>query len=186
MPPQLPQPSQPPLPKSNGVDGHQGRKPEPCFVCGQNHPLGSCPLKLAGVEHCGLCGLAHYGQARTCPHLRSDVQVSRIIDALKQSTEDQHLVALAKKYCYGIKGDLAQRARRKSGKAAGSPADNAASTTAPITQQGASIAPPGQPVVDLTGYPSNGYANGQNPEHGSGTNDIEMYSALSNYLSGRK
>ncbi|KAL4752823.1 hypothetical protein BDW72DRAFT_211175 [Aspergillus terricola var. indicus] len=113
---QLPQSVQPPSPNGVGMDGLVDRNGDACFVCGQVHPVGSCRLKLAGVEHCGLCGLAHYGQARTCPHLRSELQVSRMIEALKQSNEDQHLVALAKKYVYGIKCDLAQRERRKSRK----------------------------------------------------------------------
>ncbi|RDW81114.1 putative chromatin remodeling complex subunit (Chd3) [Aspergillus mulundensis] len=203
-PPQLvqpPQPAQPTQTKPNGVgmDGHVDLKANDCYVCGRTHPVGSCPLKVAGVEHCGLCGLAHYGQARTCPHLRSDVQVSRMVEALKQSNEDRHLIALAKKYVYGIKGDLAQRERRKTGKiparsyggtATASP--NAATASTSTAPQSASVPPARQPVIDLTGYP-NGHSNGQPASSGpggsggsGGSNDIEMYSALSNYLSGRK
>ncbi|KAL4803624.1 hypothetical protein BDV18DRAFT_144070 [Aspergillus unguis] len=182
---QLGQQTQPPTPNSIGTDGRMDRRPESCFVCGQTHAIGSCPLKVAGVEHCGLCGLAHYGHARTCPHLRSDVQVARMIEALKQSPEDRHLVALAKKYIYGIKGDLAQRGRRASGKAPGVSANNAASPSPSTAGQGA---PAQQPVVDLTGYPSNGYSNGQPPPSGPGSqmNDVDMYSALNNYLSAQK
>jgi hypothetical protein len=91
---------------------------------------------------------------------------------LKQSTEDRHLVALAKKYCYGIKGDLAQRERRKSGKAT----DTGRSTTVPAAPQ---------PVVDLTGRPANGHGQ-SNSTQPAAMNDFEMYGALSSYLSKRK
>ncbi|KAL6238133.1 hypothetical protein BDW75DRAFT_247800 [Aspergillus navahoensis] len=162
-PPQFSQPPQSVQPQtlsSVGMNGHVDRNGDACFVCGRVHPMGSCPLKIAGVEHCGLCGLAHYGQARTCPHLRSELQVSRMIEALKQSNEDRHLVALAKKYVYGIKCDLSQRERRKSGKVPATGASTS-STTSPTSSAppGASIPPARQPVIDLTGY-QNGYSNG--------------------------
>ncbi|KAL4970830.1 putative chromatin remodeling complex subunit (Chd3) [Aspergillus stella-maris] len=185
-PPQPPQEPQPPPPNGVGMDGNVDRNGEPCFVCNRTHPLGSCPLKLAGVEHCGLCGLAHFGHARTCPHLKSEDQISRMIEALKQSTEDRHLVALAKKYCYGIKGDLAQRKRRESGNAADGSVNASPAPTAP---QPAGIPRATQPTVDLTGNTANGNGNGQSGPVGAGwsqTNDHEMYSALNNYLSARK
>ncbi|KAE8349867.1 PHD/FYVE-zinc-finger like domain-containing protein [Aspergillus coremiiformis] len=100
-----------------GMDGYMENRPS-CLACNQNHPVGSCRLKLAGVEHCGLCGLAHFGHARTCPHLQSDTQVARMLDALKRSTEDPELILQAKKYLTGIRGDLAQRARKQASKAA--------------------------------------------------------------------
>lgn len=116
-----------------------------------------------------------------------------MLEALKQSNEDRNLVALAKKYCYGIKGDLAQRKRRVSGKAAGSPTNPTTATAAPTQAttvfQGIGIPPPRQPTIDLTGRPTNGYVNGQHPPPdpvSSHTDDSEMYSALSNYLSLRK
>lgn len=115
-----------------------------------------------------------------------------MLEALKQSNEDQNLVALAKKYCYGIKGDLAQRKRRVSGKAAGSPTNPTTATAAPTqatVSQGIGIPPPRQPTIDLTGRPTNGYVNRKHPPPGpvsSHTDDVEMYSALSNYLSHRK
>lgn len=52
---------------SNGIN---------CLACRSFHPLGQCPLKLAGVEHCNLCGMAHFGSARVCPHIQSETQVS--------------------------------------------------------------------------------------------------------------
>ncbi|KAE8328355.1 PHD/FYVE-zinc-finger like domain-containing protein [Aspergillus sergii] len=102
-----------------GMDGPTETRPS-CFACNQNHPVGSCRLKLAGVEHCGLCGLAHFGISRTCPHLQSDAHVARMLKALKESTEDPELVLQAKKYLTGIRGDLAQRKRKQASKATGS------------------------------------------------------------------
>ncbi|KAI9368773.1 hypothetical protein BJX61DRAFT_522359 [Aspergillus egyptiacus] len=184
---------QPPAPNSTGMDGHMDRNGDSCLACGRIHPVGSCPLKAAGVEHCGLCGLAHFGHARTCPHLRSEVQVSRMLEALKQSPEDRHLVALAKKYCYGIKGDLAQRKRRVSSKTANGSANNNSATMPPTASapQGTSASVAGKPVIDLTAYPTNGIRQGQSVPSssapgGSNMPEFEMYSALSNYLSGRK
>jgi chromodomain-helicase-DNA-binding protein 4 len=46
-----------------------------CVACKTTHLLGSCPLKVAGVEYCNLCGIAHYGHARVCPHITSETQV---------------------------------------------------------------------------------------------------------------
>ncbi|KAL4778932.1 PHD/FYVE-zinc-finger like domain-containing protein [Aspergillus varians] len=181
-----------PTPNSLGMNGDIDRNEDPCFVCTRIHPVGSCPLKVAGVEHCGLCGIAHFGHARTCPHLKSDIHVTRMLDALKQSTEDQHLVALAKKYCYGIKGDLSRRKKREFMKAAGGPMNHTTTTTAPIrtaAPQGASILPASQPAIVPTRYPTNGYRIGQPPSSGaagSNSNELEMHSTLASYLSGRK
>jgi hypothetical protein len=46
-----------------------------CMACRTFHPQGECPLKLAGVEYCNLCGMAHFGAARVCPHIQSETQV---------------------------------------------------------------------------------------------------------------
>ncbi|GFF27782.1 chromatin remodeling factor mit1 [Aspergillus udagawae] len=132
---------------ATGMDGNVAARQPPCFVCAKHHPLGSCPLKQAGVEHCGLCGLAHYGIARTCPHLRSETQVARMLDALKHSTEDRELIEKAKKYLQGIRGSLAQRRRILASRAAESHASNGVPGT---TNTG----PIGSPVFDLTGYPA--------------------------------
>ncbi|KAL3479883.1 hypothetical protein BJX99DRAFT_221395 [Aspergillus californicus] len=167
-----------PAPNSIGTGGHMNRTQDPCLACGRTHPVGYCPLKVAGVEHCGLCGLAHFGISRTCPHLRSDEQVSRMIEALKQSTEDKYVVALAQKYVYGIKGHLAQR-KRKSGKnPSGFTSSYTATTTlATMAPHGASIPPSRQqPIIDLT----------KSPRPSTPKGDLEMWSALSTYLSGRK
>lgn len=111
-----------------------------CVVCQSYHMVGFCPLKLAGVEHCNLCGIAHFGHSRICPHIQSETQVSRIpcgvgsrgervfrrgtadinlpqvramLEALKQSNEAEHLVRDATKYLKGVKGNLVQMKRIK-------------------------------------------------------------------------
>jgi len=63
-------------------------------------------LKLAGAENCPLCGLAHFGHARLCPHINSETQVRQMLDALRSSGEDRQLVDAAKKYLTGVKGHL--------------------------------------------------------------------------------
>jgi hypothetical protein len=83
-----------------------------CYACRNPHPRGACPLKIAGVEHCGLCGLAHFGFARTCPHINSETQVREMIAALKNSPEKKELVEAAMKYLRGVKGTLVQRKKR--------------------------------------------------------------------------
>ncbi|KAJ6126789.1 hypothetical protein N7523_002401 [Penicillium sp. IBT 18751x] len=93
-----------------------GRK---CLACGEPHYPGLCPLKRAGVEHCPLCGLAHFGKRRACPHLQSPIQIQRMLEALSQSKEDPKLVAMATKYLRGILTSDAQRQRLKAGMAAG-------------------------------------------------------------------
>lgn len=132
-----------------------------CFACNKSHTPGQCRLKSAGVEHCGLCGLAHYGSGRTCPHLRSETQVTRMLEALKHSQEDPHLKNLAKSYIGGIKGSLAQQRRIKEGiipprhrKSNGNGTPSSAPRAGSGAGAGASSRSP--PVVDLTGGNVNG------------------------------
>lgn len=89
---------------------HQWRD---CQTCGENHPVGSCPLKIAGVEKCPLCDLAHYGHARSCPHLKSETMVVLMIESLKLSPEPRYLVEAAIKYLRGVKGSLVQAKKRE-------------------------------------------------------------------------
>lgn len=91
--------------------------PITCPACQKQHPRGSCELKVAGVEHCGLCGLAHFGVSRTCPHIRSETQVREMLRALKNSPEKKELVDLAVKYLRGVKGTLVQQKKRDKEKA---------------------------------------------------------------------
>ncbi|KAJ4359716.1 uncharacterized protein N0V89_000272 [Didymosphaeria variabile] len=88
-----------------------------CPACHKQHPRGACELKVAGVEHCGLCGLAHYGIARTCPHIKSETQVREMLFALKSSPEKKELVDLAMKYLRGVKGTLVQQKKKDKEKA---------------------------------------------------------------------
>ena len=85
----------------------------PCIACGGSHDTGYCPLKIAGVEHCNLCGLAHYGVQRTCPHFGSVTQLRAMVEAIKQSPESAELKEMAKRRIVGIIGDLNQRKRKK-------------------------------------------------------------------------
>lgn len=83
-----------------------------CPACLKHHPQGACELKAAGVEHCGLCGLAHFGRGRQCPHIKSETQVREMLKALKNSPEKKELVDAAIKYLRGVKGALVQSKRR--------------------------------------------------------------------------
>lgn len=74
---------------------------------------GYCALKRAGPEHCNLCGLAHYGTARTCPHLSSETQVRLMLDALKTSTEPRESIEAARSYLRGVIGDLVRKKKRE-------------------------------------------------------------------------
>jgi hypothetical protein len=82
-------------------------------------PWAGCRLKVAGIEHCGLCGLAHVGHGRTCPHLNSEVQVATLLGTLKESTESRELIEQATKYLRMIRGDLVQRKRKQEGQVPG-------------------------------------------------------------------
>ena len=104
-------PRMPPDPLDKSARMPNG-KPYPqirlCQACGHTHPIGSCPLKLAGVEHCNICGMAHFGHARVCPHIKSETQVVEMLTALKNSPEPRHLVEAASKYLRDVKGTLVQ------------------------------------------------------------------------------
>ncbi|KAH7346025.1 hypothetical protein BKA66DRAFT_576699 [Pyrenochaeta sp. MPI-SDFR-AT-0127] len=89
-----------------------------CPACRKPHPQGACELKVAGVEYCGLCGLAHYGHARTCPHIKSETQVREMLEALKSSPEKKELVDAALKYLRGVKGTLVQQKKKDRERAA--------------------------------------------------------------------
>ncbi|CAK1357625.1 unnamed protein product [Cercospora beticola] len=101
----------------SSISGEKSHKVEPpgitCKACGRYHPVGSCPLKLAGVEFCNLCGMAHYGHARVCPHIQSETQVRAMLEALKYSNEPEHLVNEARRYLRGLKGNLVQLKKKK-------------------------------------------------------------------------
>lgn len=60
-----------------------------------------------------LCGLPHYGHARTCAHIGSVTQLRLMVDALKQSPEQAELVAIAKQKVVGLIGNLNQEKRKR-------------------------------------------------------------------------
>lgn len=92
----------------------QGRT---CLACDGTHASGRCPVRLAGVELCGLCGLAHYGSAgRPCPQFRSMEHCRAMIEALKHSTEPRAIVELAKKYLYGVIGSISRKTKEQNEK----------------------------------------------------------------------
>lgn len=108
-----------PLPITPPITSHISYATPACPVCQLQHPRGACALKLAGAEHCGLCGLAHYGAGRICPHINSETQVREMLETLKNSTEPKHLVETATKYLRGVKGHLVQKKKREREKALG-------------------------------------------------------------------
>ena len=91
----------------------------PCLACNELHATGFCPLKLAGVDTCALCGLAHYGSGRQriCPHLNSVTQCRVLLETIKQSNEPGELKERAKKYIVGIIGDLNNRKKKAAAEA---------------------------------------------------------------------
>ncbi|KAI1978024.1 hypothetical protein LOZ51_005382 [Ophidiomyces ophidiicola] len=120
---------------------------QPCIACGIGHPQGYCRLKQAGVEHCGLCGIAHFGYSRTCPHLNSESQVASMLSSLKESTEQRALVENATKYLRGIRGDLVRRKKIKAGKL-----QEATSTNKNLSQH--PYAQPSAPIPSAVAGPS--------------------------------
>ncbi|KAB2568919.1 Chromatin remodeling factor mit1 [Lasiodiplodia theobromae] len=109
-----------------------------CPACTRTHLVGACPLKLTGVEHCNLCGLAHFGAGRACPHIGSETQVREMLQALKHSAEPRHLVELAVKYLRGVKGNLVQKKKQQAEmerRGAGLPALQAAQYAAQVHRE---------------------------------------------------
>ncbi|KAL9603975.1 MAG: hypothetical protein Q9179_002003 [Wetmoreana sp. 5 TL-2023] len=79
-----------------------------CIGCNSAHIEGSCPLKVAGVEYCGLCGQAHYGAGfrKACGHLHSVTQCRAMLEALRSSPDASELKDTVRKYLVGIIGHL--------------------------------------------------------------------------------
>ena len=110
-PPPLSPTTQPPTTKSL-----------PCAACNFAygiHKVGYCPLKIAGVEYCNLCGRAHFGTLRTCAQFNSETQVRIMLNDLKNSPESTGIKNLAIKYLRGLKGNLVNQ--KKKGTGAGEP-----------------------------------------------------------------
>ena len=142
--------------------------PTTCLACGKTHPVGYCPLKHAGVEHCPLCGLAHYGHYRTCPHLSSLTQCRRMLDGLKQSTEPAAERKRAKQYLVGIIADLSRRRRRDQQQVQGEAGDGPAQTL-PATYGGMPGQAPSMSLMHrgvnggVQGFPSQQHPTAQVP-----------------------
>ncbi|KAI9805647.1 MAG: hypothetical protein M1833_005139 [Piccolia ochrophora] len=117
----------------NGVPGPtstpQGRA---CPVCRQVHPVGYCPLKLAGPEFCPLCGLAHYGESTTCPHFGSETQIRVMIETMKGSLEPREVKEPAMTYLRGRLGYLVRKKRLEAEKVAARAAGVAAAAGAAV------------------------------------------------------
>lgn len=84
-----------------------------CPACSENHVQGMCPLKLAGVEKCHLCGQAHFGSGRTCPHFRSEEHIRALLATIRDSNEDQALKQEATRYLRGVLGDVRRKKKQR-------------------------------------------------------------------------
>ena len=80
-----------------------------CLACRDPHVPGQCPYKLAGVEFCPLCKVAHFGKGPICPHLSSETRVVAMMACLRESSEDPVLVSEAMRYLRGRLGELRRR-----------------------------------------------------------------------------
>ncbi|TID16567.1 putative glucose transporter rco-3 [Venturia nashicola] len=116
---QLKDPRLPGDPNARMTNGKAYPPVRACNLCNQTHFVGSCPMKLAGPEHCNICGMAHFGHGRVCPHFKSETQVRQMLDTLQQSLEPKYIVDAAKKYLKGLKGHLVQDKRKAAEKKAG-------------------------------------------------------------------
>ncbi|KAI4145892.1 MAG: hypothetical protein LQ341_002239 [Variospora aurantia] len=141
-----------------GFDGASGQysphsKIVRCIACNTMHVQGSCPLKVAGLERCGLCGQAHYGAGfrKACTHLHSIEQCQLMLEALKSSPDTYEAKGQVKKYLVGIIGNLRHEQKL---------AEEKKRESLQQQQQQQRQAPP--PAVDphLYSYPSSYQMNG--------------------------
>ncbi|KAF3157488.1 hypothetical protein TWF569_000067 [Orbilia oligospora] len=91
--------------------------PVQCKLCTNTHMPGECPLRKIQVEHCQLCGIAHFGEGPICPHLSSVTQVTTMLNTIKESNEPAQLQAIAKNYLRNRKGAIIQARKVKKAKA---------------------------------------------------------------------
>ena len=104
-----------PVGRKEGREDHDVAISDLCIACNERHRTGYCPLKLAGVEFCGLCNLAHYGSgsSRNCPHLDSVTQCQAMLEALKSSPEPQEHLENSRRYVVGVIARLKQKKKQK-------------------------------------------------------------------------
>ena len=126
----------PPIPVFDGAKS----PPATCPACGNYHLQGRCPLKLAGVEYCPLCGIAHFGRGRICPHINSITQLQAMLEAIKHSTESTELKELAKKKLTGLIGSIRQKRRLEE--------EARAATLRTLSQPGPKSTPGQHPIID--------------------------------------
>lgn len=101
--------------KTDAIMASQPSDQFPCPACNNQygyHDIGHCPLKLAGVEYCNLCGLAHFAEGLLCPHLNSTIQLRILLDTIKKSPETQKMVLWVRKLLTKIKADLLEQDRK--------------------------------------------------------------------------
>jgi chromodomain-helicase-DNA-binding protein 4 len=70
-------------------------------------------MKRTGVEHCELCGIAHFGGTDNCANLKSEKQVRLMLDALKTSTEAREDIELARTQLRVRIHDLVQEKKQR-------------------------------------------------------------------------
>lgn len=85
-----------------------------CADCRTIHDRAGCPKTLPGNrkprEYCGICGIAHFGVSKSCPHLANETQLRLLLDALRDSNEIPARKIEVEKY---LRKQLADRVRAK-------------------------------------------------------------------------
>ena len=150
-----------------------------CLACDETHPVGYCPLKLAGYQRCPLCNLAHVGAGNKCPHLRDEEQLSLIMDGIRNSPEDKETKDLAMQYLRGIKGHLARKRRAETARLE---AERVAAAGRAASATGSAVrAPPTgvfdhpAPVSRAPAGTGRGHGLGRGPGHGSGHDSGQIH-----------
>lgn len=101
--------------KPDTVPRYEPQDQSACPACLNQHgphEVGYCPLKLAGVEYCNLCGLAHFAIPGSCITLKAKERFSEINEALKKSPEADATAKAARKILRKLKADIVERERR--------------------------------------------------------------------------
>ena len=68
--------------------------PQLCDACRFEHGVhqpGACPLKVAEVEVCRICGGGHFGVPGVCPFFKSEQKIGNMAHDLQKSPEAKHL-----------------------------------------------------------------------------------------------
>lgn len=115
-----------------------------------------------------MCGIAHFGEGPVCPHLKSETQVRKMMEALKKSPENSALKEAAMVYLWGRKGHLVRVKREEkklmqngngegsaAGASSGGKASRRGSGVGAVANAGtpngkSNVVPKGAVTVDLT------------------------------------